>query len=110
MVHALISRSTESILEPPRSELASCSHTESDGSVAVSQDQFHVTRSFRAIRWDLSSHRFGDQRKRYARPTMDLYPALSHAQDLTPDSFGADVDETCNKIFEACKGFGTNEE
>jgi hypothetical protein len=41
---------------------------------------------------------------------MDLYPAIVHEGDLSPDSVGDAVDEICNQISEAVKGFGTNEE
>jgi hypothetical protein len=41
--------------------------------------------------------------------TMDIYPAFIHKGDLSPDSFGSDVDHICNEIQSACKGFGTDE-
>lgn len=41
--------------------------------------------------------------------TMDLYPPSIHKGDLSPDSFGAEVDKVCNEINGACKGFGTDE-
>lgn len=40
---------------------------------------------------------------------MDLYPSFIHKGDLSPDSFGSDVDHICNEIQAACKGFGTDE-
>ncbi|ACI65638.1 annexin [Phaeodactylum tricornutum CCAP 1055/1] len=41
--------------------------------------------------------------------SIDLYPAIIHEGDLSPDSFGPEVDEICNEIDASCKGFGTNE-
>lgn len=41
--------------------------------------------------------------------TMNLYPSIIHQGDLSPDSFGSDVDNICNEIHGACKGFGTDE-
>jgi hypothetical protein len=40
---------------------------------------------------------------------MDLYPSFVHKGDLSPDSFGSDIDHICNEIQAACKGFGTDE-
>lgn len=40
---------------------------------------------------------------------MNLYPSFIHKGDLSPDSFGSDVDHICNEIQAACKGFGTDE-
>jgi hypothetical protein len=40
---------------------------------------------------------------------MDLYPAIIHKGDLSPDTFGSAVDDVCNEINGACKGFGTDE-
>lgn len=39
----------------------------------------------------------------------DLYPPFIHKGDLSPDSFGPDVDHICDEIHAACKGFGTDE-
>ena len=41
--------------------------------------------------------------------TVDLYPSIIYEGDLSPNSFGSDVDDICNEIHAACKGFGTNE-
>jgi len=41
---------------------------------------------------------------------IDLYPIIIHDGDLSPDAFGTDVDDICEEIHQACKGFGTNEE
>jgi len=41
---------------------------------------------------------------------LNLYPSIVHSSDLSPDSVGSDVDEICNEIAEAVKGFGTDEE
>jgi hypothetical protein len=41
---------------------------------------------------------------------IDLYPSMLHVGDLSPGMFGSDVDEICEEIEAACKGFGTNEE
>lgn len=40
--------------------------------------------------------------------TISLYPAELYAEDLTPDC-GVEIDEKCNEIYEACKGWGTSE-
>jgi hypothetical protein len=40
---------------------------------------------------------------------MNLYPSIIHEGDLSPDAFGTDVDNICNEIHDATKGFGTNE-
>ena len=40
---------------------------------------------------------------------MNLYPTFILKGDLSPDSFGSDVDHICNEIQAACKGFGTDE-
>ena len=34
---------------------------------------------------------------------VDLYPASIMKGDLSPDSFGSEVDDICNEINEACK-------
>ena len=41
--------------------------------------------------------------------SIDLYPELIHEEDLTPDC-GVEIDETCEKIHKACKGWGTDED
>jgi len=40
---------------------------------------------------------------------MNLYPDIVHENDLSPDAFGDEVDEACNAIYKACKGWGTDE-
>jgi annexin A7/11 len=41
--------------------------------------------------------------------TIDLYPPIVHANDLSPDvGFGADIDEDIEEIVAACKGWGSN--
>lgn len=40
--------------------------------------------------------------------TLDLYPTALLEGDLTP-SFGPEIDEICQAINDATKGFGTNE-
>jgi len=40
--------------------------------------------------------------------SIDLYPELVHEEDLTPDC-GVEIDEICEKIHKACKGWGTDE-
>jgi hypothetical protein len=40
---------------------------------------------------------------------LDFYPAMIHEGDLTPDDFGPEVNELCQEIHDACKGFGTDE-
>lgn len=43
--------------------------------------------------------------------SLDLYPPFIKKNDLTPDEgFGADIDDDCEMIQKACKGFGTDEE
>lgn len=41
--------------------------------------------------------------------TLDLYPDVIHEGDLSPDAFGDEVDDICNEIHAASKGFGTDE-
>lgn len=40
--------------------------------------------------------------------TMDLFPEELYEEDLTPD-IGEEIEETCNEIRAACKGWGTSE-
>jgi hypothetical protein len=42
--------------------------------------------------------------------SLNIYPEIVHEGDLSPASFGAEIDELCNEIHEACKGFGTDEQ
>ncbi|GAX29391.1 hypothetical protein FisN_16Hh169 [Fistulifera solaris] len=42
--------------------------------------------------------------------SIDLYPPIIHEGDLSPDSFGNEVDQVCQEIHAACKGFGTDED
>ena len=42
--------------------------------------------------------------------SIDLYPEDILGGDLSPDAFGAEVDDICEEIHAACKGFGTAEE
>lgn len=42
--------------------------------------------------------------------TIDLYPELAFEEDLTPDVAGVEIEERCNKIHKACKGWGTDED
>lgn len=37
--------------------------------------------------------------------TIDLYPRELYDEDLTPDC-GVEIDDVCNEIYEACKGWG----
>lgn len=39
--------------------------------------------------------------------TISLYPEELYAEDLTPD-IGIEIDDKCNEIYEACKGWGTS--
>lgn len=41
--------------------------------------------------------------------TLNIYPDIIHEADLTPDAVGSEIDDVCNEIHEACKGFGTDE-
>ena len=38
---------------------------------------------------------------------LNLYPQIIHDNDLSPDSVGSEIDDICNEIHAACKGFGT---
>eukprot|EP00586_Coscinodiscus_wailesii_P016593 CAMPEP_0172498128 /NCGR_PEP_ID=MMETSP1066-20121228/109660_1 /TAXON_ID=671091 /ORGANISM="Coscinodiscus wailesii, Strain CCMP2513" /LENGTH=328 /DNA_ID=CAMNT_0013271277 /DNA_START=47 /DNA_END=1033 /DNA_ORIENTATION=+ len=40
--------------------------------------------------------------------TVDLYPPQTYEADLTPE-YPEAIDDACNKIYKACKGFGTDE-
>lgn len=41
--------------------------------------------------------------------TIELYPELIKREDLSPDEgFGPEIDEDCNTIYEATKGWGAN--
>jgi len=40
--------------------------------------------------------------------TISLYPMEMYDEDLTPDC-GVEIDEKCEEIYEACKGWGTSE-
>ena len=40
---------------------------------------------------------------------MNLYPAIIHEGDLSPNYSGSDIDVICEGIHSACKGFGTDE-
>jgi hypothetical protein len=42
--------------------------------------------------------------------TISLYPALAFEEDLTPDVAGSEIEEKCNAIQAACKGWGTDED
>ena len=42
--------------------------------------------------------------------SVPLYPAIVMEGDLSPDAVGSDVDDVCQEIHDACKGFGTDEE
>jgi len=39
----------------------------------------------------------------------NLYPEIIHEGDLSPESVGEEIDEICDQIHEACKGWGTDE-
>ena len=41
--------------------------------------------------------------------SLNFYPDIVLEGDLSPDSFGTDVDAICEEIHAACKGFGTDE-
>lgn len=40
---------------------------------------------------------------------LNLYPSIIHEGDLSPDTVGPEIDELCEQIHAACKGFGTDE-
>jgi len=42
--------------------------------------------------------------------TIDLYPEIAFEEDLTPDVLGDDIQDKCNAINKACKGWGTDED
>lgn len=42
-----------------------------------------------------------------ALSTVNIYPEASFVEDLTPD-FGIEIDEMCDGIYEACKGWGND--
>ena len=37
--------------------------------------------------------------------SIDIFPELVYEEDLTPDC-GVEIDEICEKIHKACKGWG----
>lgn len=41
--------------------------------------------------------------------TIPLYPEIIYEGDLSPDSVGEEIDEKVERIYQACKGFGTDE-
>lgn len=41
--------------------------------------------------------------------SQNLFPSIIHDGNYSPDSFGNEVDEICNEIREATRGFGTDE-
>ncbi|GAX14795.1 hypothetical protein FisN_25Lh008 [Fistulifera solaris] len=42
--------------------------------------------------------------------SIEFYPEIILEGDLSPDAFGAEVDDICQEIHAACKGFGTAED
>lgn len=40
--------------------------------------------------------------------TINIYPEIVHENDLTPDAFGPEIDEYCQEIHDACKGWGAS--
>ena len=44
-----------------------------------------------------------------ATMSLALYPDYLKKGDLSPDAFGSEVDQICQRIHDACKGFGTDE-
>ena len=53
-------------------------------------------------------HNLFEKKRDFVFTTMsiDLYPSIIHEGDLSPDAFGSEVDERCDEIYKACKGFG----
>jgi hypothetical protein len=41
---------------------------------------------------------------------IPLYPEIIAKNDLTPDHFGAEIDDVCEEIFSATKGWGANKQ
>jgi hypothetical protein len=41
--------------------------------------------------------------------SIDLYPAIVFDEDIKTRSAGSDVGDVCQEIYDACKGFGTDE-
>ena len=56
----------------------------------------------------LICHNLFEKKRDFVFTTMsiDLYPSIIHEGDLSPDAFGSEVDERCDEIYKACKGFG----
>lgn len=42
--------------------------------------------------------------------TIDLYPAIVKEQNLAPDHFGSHIDDLCEEIHNATKGWGANKQ
>ena len=42
--------------------------------------------------------------------TIDLYPPIVHENDLSPDAFGPEIDDLCEEIKDAVKGFGADKD
>ena len=62
-----------------------------------------------------SQHQQQEQSKEHSngRPaimTIDIYPAIVHENDLSPDAFGPEIDEACEEIHDAVKGWGANKD
>jgi hypothetical protein len=49
-----------------------------------------------------------DLNKSKATMTIDLYPSIIYENDLSPDAAGSSIDDICNEIHAACRGFGTD--
>ena len=41
--------------------------------------------------------------------SYNLYPAILYEGDLSPEPLGSDVDEICQEIRDACKGWGCDQ-
>jgi hypothetical protein len=40
---------------------------------------------------------------------LELYPPMVHEGEISRDVASGDIDDLCQQIHDACKGFGTNE-
>lgn len=41
--------------------------------------------------------------------SLNLYPSVVHERGVSRDVASAEIDDLCQAIHDACKGFGTNE-
>jgi hypothetical protein len=41
--------------------------------------------------------------------SLEIYPSIVHDSELSRDIGSSEIDDVCQRIHDACKGFGTNE-